>query len=228
VRTRQAILDAAGVEFSIGGYSGSGLGSIVSRAELTKGALFHHFPDKQALAKAWIADALAPAMEKLWIAPMDVLGSLDAFRSFCRARCMELRPGDPAPAMEKLWIAPMDVLGSLDAFRSFCRARCMELRPGDPASALVSLTAETAAAYPELGVALEVVFSAWRASIATWLERGKAAGWIHRSIQPAVEASFIISVFSGFTVTTQCRSDDSMHRTCASALDAYLETLRAQ
>ncbi len=191
VRTRQAILDAAGVEFSIGGYSGSGLGSIVSRAELTKGALFHHFPDKQALAKAWIADALAPAMEKLWIAPMDVLSSLDAFRSFCRARCMELRPGDPA-------------------------------------SALVSLTAETAAAYPELGVALEVVFSDWRASIATWLERGKAAGWIHRSIQPAVEASFIISVFSGFTVTTQCRSDDSMHRTCASALDAYLETLRAQ
>jgi len=191
VRTRQLILDAAGVEFSLGGYSGSGLGSIVARAELTKGALFHHFPDKQALAKAWIADALAPAMEKLWIAPMDALGSLDAFRSFCRARCMELRPGDPT-------------------------------------SVLVALTAETATVYPELGAGLEAVFSTWRASIAAWLELGKSAGWIHRSIQPAVEASFIISVFSGFTVTTQSHPDDSMRRTCASALDAYLETLRSQ
>lgn len=189
VRTRQAILDAAGMEFSLGGYSGTGLGSIVLRAELTKGALFYHFSDKQALAKAWIVDALAPAMEKLWIAPLDALGSLDAFRSFCRARCMELRPGDPT-------------------------------------SVLVALTAETAAAYPDLGSALEGVFSAWRVAIAVWLERGKSAGWIHRSIQPAVEASFIVSVFSGFTVTTQCHADDSMHRVCASALDAYIETLR--
>ncbi len=190
-RTRQAILEAAGVEFSLNGYSGTGLGSIVSRAELTKGALFHHFPDKQALAKAWVADALAPEMDKLWITPMDALDSLDRFRSFCRARCMEIRSGDPA-------------------------------------STLVSLTAETASVYPVLASALEDIFAAWRASIAIWLERGKSAGWIHRSIQPAVEASFIISVFSGFTVTTKCNMDDAIRRTYAAALEAYLETLRAQ
>ena len=146
-------------EFSAHGYAGTGLGAIVSRAGLTKGALFHHFPDKQALAAAWIAEHLAAAIDALWIAPLDALDSLDAFRTFCRARCLELRPGDAT-------------------------------------SALVSLTAETAAADPMLGAALESVFAAGgRPSPACW-NAGKSAGWIHRSIQPAVEAAFLVAAFS--------------------------------
>ena len=60
--TRQAILNAAGVEFSRHGYAGTGLGAIVGRADLTKGALFHHFADKQALAVAWVGENLAAAI----------------------------------------------------------------------------------------------------------------------------------------------------------------------
>jgi AcrR family transcriptional regulator len=191
VLTRQAILEAAGVEFSSHGYAGSGLGAIVARAHLTKGALFHHFADKRTLAAGWIAEPLAAAMAALWMSPLEGLDSLDALRTHCRTRCLELQPGDAT-------------------------------------SALVSLTAEMAAADEVLGAALEAIFAGWRGAIAGLLERGRSGGWIHRSIQPAVEAAFLVAVFAGFSVTTQASPDESTRRTCASALEAYLETLRGQ
>lgn len=191
VQTRQAILAAAAVEFARHGYAGTGLGAIVTRAGLTKGALFHHFPDKQRLAAAWIGEHLAAAITALWITPLAAADTLDAFRALCRTRCLELRPGDAT-------------------------------------SALVALTAETAASDPVLGAALESIFAAWRAAIAGWLERGKTGGWIHRSIQPQVEAAFLVAAIAGFSVTTQATPDDKVRRTCASALEGYLETLRAQ
>lgn len=189
--TRRTILEAAGAEFSRHGYAGTGLGAIVSRAELTKGALFHHFSDKRAMAVAWIEDLLAPALEERWMVPLE-----------------EVR--------------------SLDALRAFCRARCMELAPDDATSALVSLTSETAASDAVLGEALEKIFARWRESLAALLERGKTEGWIHRSIQPAAEAAFVVSAFAGFTVTTRTHPEEGIRRTCASALEGYLETLRAQ
>ena len=191
VQTRQAILDAAGAEFARHGYAGSGLGAIVARAALTKGALFHHFPDKQTLAAAWIDESLAAAIATLWLTPLAALGSLDAFRALCRTRCLELQPGDAT-------------------------------------SAVVALTAETAAVEPRLGEALERIFTGWRAATAGLLERGKADGWIHRSIQPAVEAAFLVSAIAGFSITTRCHPDTGIRRTCASALEGYLETLRPQ
>jgi len=190
-RTRRVILEATGAEFSKHGYSGSGLGAIVTRSELTKGALFHHFTDKRALALGWIEEILAPEIKERWIAPLQDIGSLDALRAFCRARCLELAPGD--------------------AISSLC-----------------ALTAETAAADETLGAAFEKIFTHWREAVAALLERGKAEGWIHRSIQPATEAAFVVSSFAGFSITTGTRPDEGIRRTCASALEGYLETLRAE
>lgn len=189
-RTRLAILEAAGSAFALHGYAGTGLGLIVSRAELTKGALFHHFPDKRTLAASWIREILSAAMEAFWIAPLEPINSLEALRTLCRSRCLELQPGDAV-------------------------------------STLVALTAETAAD-PVLGEALKNVFVAWRTAIGSLLERGKAEGWIHRSIQPAIEAAFLVSAVSGFSVTIACSPDESTRRTCATAVEGYLETLRAQ
>jgi TetR/AcrR family transcriptional regulator, transcriptional repressor for nem operon len=190
-RTRRVIMEAAGTEFSKHGYSGSGLGAIVARSELTKGALFHHFTDKRALALGWNEEILAPEIEKRWIAPLEGIGSLDALRTFCRARCLELAPGDAI-------------------------------------SALVALTAETAATDEKLGAAFERIFTHWRDAVSALLERGKFEGWIHSSIQPGTEAAFVVSAFAGFSITTCTRSDEGVRRTCASALEGYLETLRAQ
>jgi AcrR family transcriptional regulator len=100
--TRRAILDAAGAEFSRHGYAGSGLEAIVVRAELTKGALFHHFSDKRAMAVAWIDDVMAAEIGERWIEPLAEIGSLDGLRAFLRARCLEIRPGDAASALVAL------------------------------------------------------------------------------------------------------------------------------
>ncbi len=99
IQTRQAILDAADHEFSLRGYSGAGLGGIVARAELTKGALFHHFPDKRSLAAAWIAERLGAGVQQLWVAPLDAADSLDDLLKLCRLRCRELAATDATSAL---------------------------------------------------------------------------------------------------------------------------------
>lgn len=191
VLTRQLILDAAGEQFARDGYAGTGLGPIVIQAGLTKGALFHHFPDKRALALGWIS-------------------------------------GDLMKDIEEIWITPLNEIRSLDGLRTFCRARCLDLGPEDGTSALVAMAAETAAVDPVLGAALEEVFAAWRTAVAELLEKGQAAGWIHPSIQPAVEAAILVSAFSGLSVTTKCNPVENFRRTFATGLEGYLETLRPQ
>jgi AcrR family transcriptional regulator len=52
--TRQRLLDAAIDLFSEVGYAAAGLGEIIERAGMTKGALYHHFDSKEALATAII------------------------------------------------------------------------------------------------------------------------------------------------------------------------------
>ncbi len=77
--TRQKILDAAIALFSEVGFSATGLGDIIERAELTKGALYYHFDSKDSVADAiiheaadivlvaarGINDSASPALEKL-------------------------------------------------------------------------------------------------------------------------------------------------------------------
>jgi len=69
--TRQRILDAAIDMFSEVGYAAAGLGEIIERAGMTKGALYHHFESKDALATAIIEQGT------------DL--TLDAFRQVCES-----------------------------------------------------------------------------------------------------------------------------------------------
>lgn len=54
--TRQKIITAAVDLFSEHGYPATGLGDIIARAEMTKGALYYHFDSKESLAEAIIDD----------------------------------------------------------------------------------------------------------------------------------------------------------------------------
>ncbi|WKV75838.1 TetR/AcrR family transcriptional regulator [Streptomyces sp. PCS3-D2] len=49
--TRQAILDGAAIAFDDCGFEGTSLSDVVRHAGVTKGALYFHFPSKQALAR---------------------------------------------------------------------------------------------------------------------------------------------------------------------------------
>ena len=55
--TRRKILTSAVDLFSEIGYSATGLGDIIERAQLTKGALYYHFDSKESLATAILEEA---------------------------------------------------------------------------------------------------------------------------------------------------------------------------
>jgi len=92
--TRLALLEAAGAAFARGGYAGSALGEIVAAAGVTKGALFHHFPDKRSLAKAWIDERLAAEIDTMWVRPLGAVVSLGDIKQWCRGRIGGFGPAD--------------------------------------------------------------------------------------------------------------------------------------
>ncbi len=59
-RTREAILDAAASFFLQGGVSRATLAQIAAKAGVTRGAIYWHFKDKDALLRALIEDARLP------------------------------------------------------------------------------------------------------------------------------------------------------------------------
>ncbi|MCX4765702.1 ScbR family autoregulator-binding transcription factor [Streptomyces sp. NBC_01275] len=52
IRTRRAILEAAGAVFDEHGYTSTTIAMVLERAEVTKGALYFHFSSKESLAQA--------------------------------------------------------------------------------------------------------------------------------------------------------------------------------
>lgn len=106
--TRAALVSAARDLFTEHGYAGVGTEEIVGRAQVTRGALYHHFADKRDLFRAVheqmegeIVDAIAARMEGE-ADPLELLKT--GTRAFLDA-CM-----DPAHAQVNLLDAP-SVLG---------------------------------------------------------------------------------------------------------------------
>jgi AcrR family transcriptional regulator len=54
IRSRRSILEAAAYEFGERGYDAASTNEILARAGLTRGALYHHFPSKEAIAAALV------------------------------------------------------------------------------------------------------------------------------------------------------------------------------
>ena len=68
--TRTAIVVAAAERFAVVGYHGATLGEIVSLSGVTKGAMYFHFPNKEA-----VADAVIAATDEVWTALLTELGT---------------------------------------------------------------------------------------------------------------------------------------------------------
>lgn len=64
-RTRRRLLDAARRAFAVRGYDGASLDSIAAEANLSKGAVYAHFPTKQDLYLAVFEEVLADARARV-------------------------------------------------------------------------------------------------------------------------------------------------------------------
>jgi AcrR family transcriptional regulator len=69
--TRHALVDSALELFTKRGYAGTSLDTIVKRARVTKGALYHHFSGKQALFEAAFDLVETAALDRLTAAAVD-------------------------------------------------------------------------------------------------------------------------------------------------------------
>ncbi len=78
--TRDKILDAAFQEIHKHGFQAASLSNILDRTGLTKGALYHHFPDKDRLGHAVIEEVIRESLETMVFAPLratnDPIGTL--------------------------------------------------------------------------------------------------------------------------------------------------------
>lgn len=69
-QTRQQLLESAMREIHEHGFQGASLSRILEHTGLTKGALYHHFPNKLALGYAVVDELLAMYMQSLWLEPL--------------------------------------------------------------------------------------------------------------------------------------------------------------
>ena len=69
-QTRQRILTAAFMEMYRNGFQGMRLDEVIAATRLTKGALYHHFPNKRALGYAVVDELIIPTVEAVWLQPL--------------------------------------------------------------------------------------------------------------------------------------------------------------
>lgn len=70
-QTRTRLLEAAFKEILEHGYQAASLERILSNTQVTKGALYYHFPNKQALGLAVVDDVIAPSFRQYLIEPLN-------------------------------------------------------------------------------------------------------------------------------------------------------------
>ncbi|MBL4763436.1 MAG: TetR/AcrR family transcriptional regulator [Gammaproteobacteria bacterium] len=68
--TRQTLLEAALEEIHQQGFQAASLSKILSRTGLSKGALYHHFPNKKALGYAVVDELIRPMVLHYWLNPI--------------------------------------------------------------------------------------------------------------------------------------------------------------
>lgn len=69
--TRQKILESAFQEIHLQGFQAASLNSILKRSDVTKGALYHYFPDKKALGFAVVEELIKGAVLQFWLRPLE-------------------------------------------------------------------------------------------------------------------------------------------------------------
>jgi AcrR family transcriptional regulator len=91
--TRQKLLEAAFAEIHRQGFQSASLAQILADTGLTKGALYHHFPDKKALGLAVVEEVIRPMLAAMMFDPLrETKRPIAAMQSLLRAKAAEADP----------------------------------------------------------------------------------------------------------------------------------------
>ena len=75
-KTREKILLAAAEEIYRQGYQGMRVNNVLQQTDLTKGALYHHFPTKTDLGYAVVEELLMAEIKQRWVEPLQQDGNV--------------------------------------------------------------------------------------------------------------------------------------------------------
>ena len=85
-RTRASLLQAAFTEMHRSGFRGSDLETILNQAGVTKGAMYHHFDNKEAMGYAVVDEVIGDLMRAKWQAPLqEAKNPIDALIGIVRS-----------------------------------------------------------------------------------------------------------------------------------------------
>lgn len=91
--TRQKMLEAAFTEIYRNGFQAASLSQILADTGLTKGALYHHFPDKKALGLAVVEEVIRPALAAVMFEPLaETQQPLASLQALLQAKAAENDP----------------------------------------------------------------------------------------------------------------------------------------
>jgi AcrR family transcriptional regulator len=146
--TRAALVKAARELFADQGFAATGRDEIAARAGVTRGALYHHFESKTALAAAVVAELQDELVERVVVAAAEGDGVREELHLGCRA----YMDASADPTISRILAEAPAVLGvaacrALDAEacmplleNGFSRAQAEGIEvPGDPAVAAALL-----------------------------------------------------------------------------------------
>jgi AcrR family transcriptional regulator len=156
-RTRERLLRKAFAHVHEAGFQGTDLDTILDGSGVTKGALYHHFPGKDALGHAIVDEVLAPFTRGKWVQPLadaaDPIAALIAIVEATSIAPEDIRRGCPLNNLSQE-MSPLDEtfrtkLAGLfgewrDAIASALRrgrARGLVRRDVDPAEAATFIVA---------------------------------------------------------------------------------------
>lgn len=89
--TREKILQAAAAEIHRQGFQSASIAHILSSTGLTKGALYHHFPSKQALGLAVVDEVIRTGLEERLLNPLrEANDPLDTLLAYMDNRIRDL------------------------------------------------------------------------------------------------------------------------------------------
>ncbi len=75
-QTRNVLLQAAFKEIYEHGFQAASLKNILDETNVTKGALYHHFPSKLELGYAVVEDVIQPDMTARWVTPLQASNNI--------------------------------------------------------------------------------------------------------------------------------------------------------
>ncbi len=91
--TRHTLLEAAFAEIHRNGFQAASLAQILADTGLTKGALYHHFPDKKALGLAVVEEVVRPRLAAMMFEPLaDARQPLAAIQALLAAKAADDDP----------------------------------------------------------------------------------------------------------------------------------------